>query len=43
MNNFERDRVRAEELPLIAPCGIFCGACDSLLGRSKGLAKELYR
>jgi len=43
MKPLDRDRLTKEELCLIAPCGIYCGACDPFLGRSKELAKELYR
>ena len=43
MENFDRDKVKKEENCLVAPCGIYCGACDPFLGRSKDLATELYR
>lgn len=43
MDNLNRDKLRKEETYLIAPCGIYCGACDPFLGKSKDLAKELYR
>ena len=43
MDQLKRDQLKKEELASIAPCGIFCGACDAFLGVSRGLAKELYR
>ena len=43
MENLARDKIKKEEICLVAPCGIYCGACDPFLGRSKDLAKELYR
>ena len=43
MKNYDRERLKKDETPLLAPCGIFCGACDAFLGTSKSLAKELYR
>jgi len=43
MDCLDRDKLRKEETYLIAPCGIYCGACDSFLGKSRDLAKELYR
>ena len=43
MDKFDRDRITTEETYLIAPCGIYCGACDMRLGQSRGLAKEIYR
>ncbi len=39
----EKDKISKEETHLIAPCGIYCGACDSFLGKSKKLASELYK
>jgi len=39
----DRDKLSTEETYLIAPCGIYCGACDRFLGKSKNLAQELYR
>ena len=41
--NLDQHRVTEEERCLIAPCGIYCGACDMFLGRSKELTTELYR
>ena len=46
-NNFtgdlmEKDKISNEETHLIGPCGIYCGACDSFLGKGKILASELY-
>ncbi len=41
--SLDRDKVATEETYLIAPCGIYCGACDMMLGRSRGLAGEMYR
>ena len=43
MENLDRDKLKKEETCLTAPCGIFCGACDAFLEKSKGHAKELYR
>ncbi|MDY6880524.1 MAG: DUF3795 domain-containing protein [Desulfatiglans sp.] len=40
---FDLERVSREEHRLIAPCGIYCGACDLFLGRSREHAKELSR
>jgi hypothetical protein len=40
--NLERDKLTQEETCLIAPCGIYCGACDIMLGKSMSLAKEMY-
>ncbi len=39
----DRDKLSTEETYLIAPCGIYCGACDSFLGKSTKLAQELHR
>jgi len=39
----DRDKLSAEEKCLVAPCGIFCGACDSYLGKSSELAQEMHR
>ncbi|MFX1294860.1 MAG: DUF3795 domain-containing protein [Promethearchaeota archaeon] len=39
----EKDKISEEETHLIAPCGIYCGACDTFLGKSSKLAKEIYR
>lgn len=41
--SLHRDEVSDEEKSLIAPCGIYCGACDIFLGRSRELARELHR
>jgi len=43
MTNLERDKLTENEKCLIAPCGIYCGACDILLGNTRNLAKEMYR
>jgi len=43
MKPLDRDKITKEEINLIAPCGIYCGACDPFLGRSTELARELYR
>jgi hypothetical protein len=43
MNNLDPNELAENEKGLIAPCGIYCGACDLLLGNSRNLAKELYR
>jgi hypothetical protein len=40
---FDLKKVAKEEYCLIGPCGIYCGACDIFLGRSRELARELYR
>ena len=39
----DRHKMTEQETCLIAPCGIYCGACDIFLGRSRDLAKELHR
>ena len=41
--SLDRDKLTNEETYLIAPCGIYCGACDMMLGRSRSLAGEMYR
>jgi hypothetical protein len=41
--NLDRHKMTEQEKHLIAPCGIYCGACDIFLGRSRDLAKELHR
>jgi hypothetical protein len=41
-SSLDRDRLTTEETYLIAPCGIYCGACDMMLGRSRSLAGEMY-
>jgi len=41
--NLDRDKLTDEETCLIAPCGIYCGACDMMLGRSREQAREMYR
>ena len=41
--NLDRDKLTNVETRLIAPCGIYCGACDMMLGRSRGHAQEMYR
>ena len=38
----EKDKISEKETRLIAPCGIYCGACNSFLGKGKKLASELY-
>ena len=43
MKHLDRDKLKKEETCLIAPCGIYCGACDAFLEKSKGQAQELYR
>ena len=43
MENLDRNKLKKEETCLIAPCGIYCGACDSFLEKSKSHAKELHR
>ena len=43
MHNLDRNKLTTIETYLIAPCGIYCGACDRFLGKSNELAKELYR
>ena len=43
MSNLEKDKISNEETYLIAPCGIYCGACDMMLGKSKSHASEMYR
>ena len=39
----DKDKISEKETHLIAPCGIYCGACDAFLGKSPKLAKEMYR
>ena len=41
--NLDRDKLTEDETCLVAPCGIYCGACDIMLGKSMSLAKEMYR
>ena len=43
MNDLDRDRLTTEETRLIAPCGIYCGACDMMLGKSRSNAQEMCR
>lgn len=43
MKKLDKDKITKAETNLIAPCGIYCGACDPFLGKSKALATELYR
>lgn len=43
MDKYDRDKLTTEETYLIAPCGIYCGACDMKLGRSRSMAREMYR
>jgi len=43
MDKYDRDKLTTEETYLLAPCGIYCGACDILLGRSRNLATEMHR
>jgi hypothetical protein len=43
MDDLGRKKLTENETYLVAPCGIFCGACDPFLGKSRELAKELYR
>ena len=38
-----KDNLSKKEESYIAPCGIYCGACDAYLGKSKVLATELHR
>ena len=42
-HNLDRDKLTTEETHLVAPCGIYCGACDMMLGRSRSQAQEMYR
>ncbi|MDY6834388.1 MAG: DUF3795 domain-containing protein [Chloroflexota bacterium] len=42
-DRFDLKMVTKEEHCFIAPCGIYCGACDIFLGRSREHARELYR
>ena len=41
--SLDREKLTEHETHLIAPCGIYCGACDIMLGKSTGQAKEMYR
>jgi hypothetical protein len=43
VDDLGREKLTQEETYLIAPCGIYCGACDIFLGKSKNLATEMYR
>ncbi len=43
MDDFDKQKLSKEENFLIAPCGIFCGACHVFLGKSKTMASELHR
>jgi len=43
MGNLDRDKLKKEETYFIAPCGIYCGACERFLGKSRELSKELHR
>ncbi len=43
IHSLDRDKLTSEETYLIAPCGIYCGACDMMLGRSRSQAQEMYR
>jgi hypothetical protein len=43
VSNFAPNELSDSEKHLIAPCGIYCGACDIFLGNSRNLAKEMYR
>jgi len=39
----DKNKLSKEEESYIAPCGIYCGACDAFLGKSSKLATELYK
>ena len=43
VDDLGREKLSQEETYLIAPCGMCCGACDILLGKSKNLATEMHR
>jgi hypothetical protein len=43
ISNLHPNALSESEKHLIAPCGIYCGACDLFLGNSRNLAKEMYR
>jgi len=43
MEKLDREKLKEEEQCLIAPCGIYCGACDSFLAKSTALARDLHR
>jgi len=43
VNKLDPTVLAENEKGLIAPCGIYCGACDLFLGNSRNLAKEMYR
>jgi len=43
VNKLDPNELSEIEKHLIAPCGIYCGACDLFLGKSRNLAKEMYR
>jgi len=38
---FDKDELMAADIALLGKCGIYCGACDSYLGRSKVYAREI--
>jgi hypothetical protein len=43
VSSLDPNELSESEKHLIAPCGIYCGACDLFLGNSRNLAKEMYR
>jgi len=43
LDNLDPNELSESEKHLLAPCGIYCGACDLFLGNSRNLAKEMYR
>jgi len=40
--NFDKEELVAVDIALLGKCGVYCGACDSCLGKSKGYAKEIF-
>ncbi len=43
VNKLDPNELNEGEKGLIAPCGIYCGACDLFWGHSRNLAREMYR
>lgn len=43
VKNLKPNELSKSEKRLIAPCGIYCGACDLFLGKSRNLAKKMHR
>ncbi len=39
---FDKKELTAPEKAILGKCGLYCGACDSYLGRSRVYAKEIF-